>query len=91
MYGIIYGVIRFFIEGNFRPDAWTIGGVPTAQYVSIISIVVFGCIMFVRHKLSRPSMLYVPGEPWQAPQDEEPKPVDEPETEASATPPVDEA
>jgi len=70
LYGIIYGVIRFFIEGSFRPDAWLIGEVPAAQYVSLISIVVFGCIMVVRHKLSRPSMIYVPGEPWQPPVDE---------------------
>ena len=65
LYGVVYGVIRFFIEGSFRPDAWKIGGVPTAQYVSMISIVFFGSLLVVRHRLSRPSMIYIPGQPWQ--------------------------
>ncbi len=63
LYGIIYPVIRFFIEFQ-RPDAWTVGGIPVAQYVSVGFIVVFLCLMVIRRKLRRPSMVYVPGTPW---------------------------
>ncbi len=65
LYGLIYPFIRFFIEGYFRPDAWKIAGVPTAQWVSIILFVFFSTLLFVRHRLRRPSMIYTPGEPWQ--------------------------
>ncbi|NLD44425.1 MAG: prolipoprotein diacylglyceryl transferase [Chloroflexi bacterium] len=65
LYGLIYPFIRFFIEGYFRPDAWKIAGVPTAQWVSIILFVFFSTLLFVRHRLRRPSMIYAPGEPWQ--------------------------
>lgn len=79
LYGILYGVIRYFIEGYFRPDAWKIGGVPTAQYVSIVSIVVFASLLLARHKLSRPSMLYVPGAPWQEPAPKAAPPAEPPD------------
>lgn len=63
LYSLIYAVIRFFIE-YLRPDAWTIAGVPTAQWVSIGMFVLFGSLMFARHRLSRPNMIYTPGQPW---------------------------
>ena len=71
LYGIIYPVIRFFIEGYFRPDAWEIGGIPTAQWVSIGMIVLFGSLLFIRRKLRRPGMIYTPGTPWQPPEEGE--------------------
>jgi phosphatidylglycerol:prolipoprotein diacylglycerol transferase len=83
VYGLIYPVIRFFIEGYFRPDAWKIAGVPTAQWVSIILFVFFGSLLFVRHKLKRPGMLYTPGAPWSPPAEDS--------AEAPATPAEPEA
>ncbi|MCD6519920.1 MAG: prolipoprotein diacylglyceryl transferase [Anaerolineae bacterium] len=76
LYGIIYPVIRFFIE-FLRPDAWKIAGIPVAQLVSIGSIVFFGALLFIRRKLRRPGMIYVPGEPWQPPEEKE-QPTPEP-------------
>ena len=66
LYGIVYPVIRFFIEFQ-RPDAWKIGGVPTAQWISIGSVLFFASLLFIRRKLRRPSMIYEPGTPWQEP------------------------
>jgi len=81
LYGIIYPVIRFFIEFQ-RPDAWKIGGVPTAQWVSIGSVLLFASFLFVRRKLRRPSMIYKPGTPWVPPADEEPSESAPPEPDA---------
>jgi len=66
LYAMIYPFIRFFIE-FLRPDAWKVGGIAVAQIVSIGSLVFFAAIFFIRHHLRRPSMVYVPGEPWVAP------------------------
>ena len=68
LYGLIYPTIRFFTEFQ-RPDAWKIGGIPTAQWISIISVVFFGSLLLIRRKLRRPSMIYVPGTPWQPPEE----------------------
>ena len=68
LYGVIYPVIRFFIEFQ-RPDAWKMGGVPVAQWVSVGLVVLFGSLMLIRHKLRRPSMIYVAGTPWAPPGD----------------------
>jgi len=65
-YAIIYPVIRFFIEFQ-RPDAWKIGGVPAAQWVSVGLVVLFGSLMLIRRKLRRPGMVYVPSMPWVPP------------------------
>ncbi len=66
LYGIIYPVIRFFTEFQ-RPDAWRIGGIPTAQWISLAAVAFFVPLLIVRHKLQRPNMVYVPGTPWQPP------------------------
>jgi phosphatidylglycerol:prolipoprotein diacylglycerol transferase len=76
LYGIIYPVIRFFIE-PLRLNVWTIGGLPTAQWVSIVSVLFCGLILFLRRRLRRPDMIYVPGEPWQPPQEKEEAPASE--------------
>ncbi len=70
LYGMIYAVIRFFIEGYFRPDAWKIGGIPTAQIVSVVLFVFFGALMYLRHRMARPSMIYQEGTPWVPPVEE---------------------
>lgn len=67
LYCLIYPVIRFFIE-FLRPDAWKIGDVPTAQWVSLAAIALSTTVLFVRHKLRRPNMIYVPGTPWRPPE-----------------------
>ena len=65
LYGLIYPFVRIWIE-FLRPDAWTVGGIAVAQIVAVAMIVVFGTLMLVRRRLKRPSMVYVPGSPWQA-------------------------
>lgn len=70
LYGIIYPVIRFFIE-FYRPDAWKIGGIPTAQWISIGAVIFFGSLLLIRRKLRRPQMIYAPGTPWQPEAEEE--------------------
>ncbi|NLT73943.1 MAG: prolipoprotein diacylglyceryl transferase [Chloroflexi bacterium] len=72
LYAMIYSAIRYFIEGNFRPDAWKIGGIPTAQIVSVVVFVIFGALMYIRHRLRRPSMIYQEGVPWAYPEAEAP-------------------
>ncbi|RUA17087.1 MAG: hypothetical protein DSY55_02735 [Clostridia bacterium] len=37
-YLIYYPLGRFFIELFFRPDAWTLGALPTASVISLISM-----------------------------------------------------
>ena len=76
IYGALYAVIRFFIE-FLRPDAWKMSGIPVAQIVSVSSMVVFGALIFIRHKLRRPSMVYVPGTPWEPPAEPEPEPSED--------------
>jgi prolipoprotein diacylglyceryl transferase len=52
LYGILYSVARFFIEG-LRTDSLMIGPFRTAQLVSLITIVVFGFILFAKRKGKR--------------------------------------
>ncbi len=74
LYGLIYPVIRFFIEQEvFRPDAyrmanWMVAGLPMARLISIVAFAFFAALLAVRHRLRRPGMIYAPGEPWQPPQ-----------------------
>jgi len=49
LYGVLYPLGRFFIEFE-RPDAWRIGGVPTAQWVAIGAILFFGSVLIYRHQ-----------------------------------------
>ncbi len=49
LYGVLYPLGRFFIEFQ-RPDAWKIGGVPTAQWVAIAAILFFGSVLIYRHQ-----------------------------------------
>jgi phosphatidylglycerol---prolipoprotein diacylglyceryl transferase len=100
LYGVIYAVIRFFTEFQ-RPDAWKLGGIPTAQWISVATVVLMGAMIFARRKLRRPGMLYTPGTPWVAPpaaSEQEPEAAaseEEVETMAKdqeeATPPQDSA
>lgn len=51
LYGVLYGLGRFFVEFQ-RPDAWRIGGVPTAQWVAIAAVLFFGSVLIYRHQRS---------------------------------------
>jgi len=67
LYGIIYGIIRFFTE-FLRPDAWRIAGMPTAQYVSIGFVVICASMMCLRRRIAQGAgghaLVYEPGQPW---------------------------
>lgn len=52
LYGIMYPAVRFLIEFQ-RPDAWTVAGVPTAQWIAVASILVCGSLLFLRHHGTR--------------------------------------
>jgi phosphatidylglycerol:prolipoprotein diacylglycerol transferase len=49
LYGILYPLGRFFAEMQ-RPDAWRIEGIPTAQIIAVIAIVVCGAMLAYRHR-----------------------------------------
>jgi phosphatidylglycerol:prolipoprotein diacylglycerol transferase len=47
-YLILYPLGRFFIE-FFRPDAWTVGILATAQWIALGMMALFGLILVLRH------------------------------------------
>ncbi len=49
LYFIAYPLGRFWVE-LFRPDAWVMGNLATAQWIAIISIVVSVALLIVRHR-----------------------------------------
>ncbi|MBX7235794.1 MAG: prolipoprotein diacylglyceryl transferase [Caldilineales bacterium] len=51
LYLIIYPVGRFWIELLFRPDAWTIGALPTASIFSLIAIAIGIAGLVVNHTI----------------------------------------
>ncbi len=54
LYLVLYGIGRIFVEA-LRPDAWLIGGIPTAQLVSALAIVVgVGSIAWRRQSAASP-------------------------------------
>ncbi len=55
MYFIWYGLGRAWVEFFFRPDAWTVGALPTAVLVSF-GIIAFGiALILFNHVVRRPS------------------------------------
>lgn len=52
-YFVWYGVGRTWVELLFRPDAWTIGALPTAVWVSLGAIAV-GVAILVANRVRRP-------------------------------------
>jgi phosphatidylglycerol:prolipoprotein diacylglycerol transferase len=55
IYLIWYPLGRIWVE-SLRPDAWTIGSIPTAQIVSAILIVIASIALAIRHR-NRPETL----------------------------------
>ena len=49
LYFIAYPVGRFWVE-FFRPDAWVIGELATAQWIAIVSVAVCVVLLIVRHR-----------------------------------------
>jgi phosphatidylglycerol:prolipoprotein diacylglycerol transferase len=48
LWGILYGFGRFLVEFQ-RPDAWTISGVATAQFIGLILVVICSVTLAYRH------------------------------------------
>ena len=55
IYLIWYPLGRIWVE-SLRPDAWTIGSIPTAQIVSAVLIVIAAAVLAIRHR-NRPAAL----------------------------------
>lgn len=53
LYFIWYGIGRMWTEILFRPDAWTLGALPTAAWVSIGAMAFGGGILLVNHVVAR--------------------------------------
>ena len=53
MYLIMYPLARFIVEFQ-RPDAWTIAGLPTAQWIAVLTAVGAAIALIVRHRLQLP-------------------------------------
>jgi len=49
LYFIAYPLGRFWVE-MFRPDAWVMGTLATAQWIAIICVVVSATLLFLRHR-----------------------------------------
>jgi len=47
-YAIFYGIGRFILEG-FKLDVWTIGGFPTARWITLTAIIVSALVICLRH------------------------------------------
>jgi phosphatidylglycerol:prolipoprotein diacylglycerol transferase len=61
-YFIAYPLGRLWVEA-FRPDAWKMGALATAQWISIISIVLATAALIVRHRRGTPRAGMTAGEP----------------------------
>lgn len=48
LYLIAYPLGRLWVEA-FRPDAWVMGQLATAQWIAIVSVIVAGAAMIIRH------------------------------------------
>jgi phosphatidylglycerol:prolipoprotein diacylglycerol transferase len=49
LYLIYYGVGRFFLEG-FKIEVWSIGGIPTARWISGALVIIGIAILILRHR-----------------------------------------
>jgi phosphatidylglycerol:prolipoprotein diacylglycerol transferase len=53
LYLILYPLGRYFIELQ-RPDAWLVGGVPMAQVLSVLSMIIAALVLLFRHGMIGP-------------------------------------
>jgi len=49
LYLIYYGIGRFILEG-FKIEVWTIGGIPTARWISGALVIIGVAILWLRHR-----------------------------------------
>ena len=52
LYMIWYGISRFGLEG-LKPDVWTLGGFPTARWITLFAVVISIGVMIFRHRRQR--------------------------------------
>lgn len=52
LYAIWYGVGRFYLEG-LKIGVWTVGGIPTARWITGIAVIVSISLMIYRHRRRR--------------------------------------
>jgi phosphatidylglycerol:prolipoprotein diacylglycerol transferase len=55
LYFVWYGLGRSWVELFFRPDAWTLGALPTAVAISLGIVALGLLILFVNHVVRRPA------------------------------------
>jgi len=48
LYLIYYGIGRFFLEG-LKPEVWTVGGIPTARWITGAAVIISAAILAYRH------------------------------------------
>jgi phosphatidylglycerol---prolipoprotein diacylglyceryl transferase len=53
LYFVFYPLARFIVEFQ-RPDAWTIGGLPTAQWLAVLIAATAAIILIIRHRVQLP-------------------------------------
>ncbi len=53
VYLILYPLARFIVEFQ-RPDAWTIGGLPTAQWIAVLTAAAAAIVLIIRHRVQLP-------------------------------------
>jgi phosphatidylglycerol---prolipoprotein diacylglyceryl transferase len=53
LYAIWYSVGRFYLEG-LKISVWTLGGLPTARWISLIAFVFSLAVIIIRHMRRRP-------------------------------------
>ncbi|MFH0941530.1 MAG: prolipoprotein diacylglyceryl transferase [Chloroflexota bacterium] len=66
LYVIYYGIGRFFLEG-LKINVWTLGGIPTARWISGLGIIIALAVMVYRHYRRRQSQRRPSGAAPQAP------------------------
>jgi phosphatidylglycerol:prolipoprotein diacylglycerol transferase len=94
---IWYSVTRFFLEFLRSGYNWTVGGIPTAQIVSMLTIILATTVLIVRHRQKGPSVGEIEAEERAAREaasaDEAAKPPNDEAASAdeAAKPPNDEA
>ncbi|NLS78046.1 MAG: prolipoprotein diacylglyceryl transferase [Chloroflexi bacterium] len=60
LYGIYYPIGRFLVEFQ-RPDAWKIGTLATAQWISLAAAAICAILLFLRHRRAPAAPNQVPG------------------------------
>ncbi|MDV2988676.1 MAG: prolipoprotein diacylglyceryl transferase [Dehalogenimonas sp.] len=49
LYLIYYGIGRFILEG-FKIDVWTVGGIPTARWITGAAVIIGVAVLWYRHR-----------------------------------------